>query len=89
MHINASNGRFVLEMEKSPDGHSKKHPCAVLFITLNSAASIQTEKEVRLHDFERLVAMFGDTECELLGNISEFYMQFRFIKVKFCSDSAD
>lgn len=86
---NVSNERLSAGYGKLPDSHTKKHPRAVLFITLYCTASVQGEQKVCLDNFERLVAMLRNTERELLNDISELNVQVRLFGIELCSDSAD
>jgi len=84
-----NNRRLCTGHGKLPDSHTKEHPRAILFVTLYGATSVQTEQEVRLHYFKRLVAMLRNAEREFLGDVSEFKVQIGLFGVKLCGDGAD
>ena len=84
-----NDGILCAVHEKLPDGHTKKHPGAILFITLHGTASVKAKQEVRLHNFKRLVAIHRNAERELLGDVGKFSMQIGLFGIKLGSDGAD
>jgi hypothetical protein len=58
--------------EHVPNRHPEQEPRFVLLVSFYWTTSPKGKQEISLDNFNRLVALRGNAECELLGQIRKF-----------------